>query len=283
MNPNVPPWTSSVDEVRHHGPRAAETKLFHKLTKLIGPVSFGEICSEIGKFVEAVTINECWKETRRTPRNTKEAVDSLAAAAIISATLAAKLHVVRTLRNAYIHELTNEVAETNVYRPTKADARFAVQILNEFLTWLHEEKVEAEWNRLLKKFQRELRLVDQKAIRPSDLVGVAYNVLRDAIELKLRSLGLKPVFDITSGIESLLKHGIDVRSEAWKKLAILRVYQAHGTPQHEELLRSEHMIEHDILPELPQVLAKLNPLRRSESEQRNCPQVPLSVLEALGL
>ena len=122
-----------------------ELELFDDLIKLARTESFGEICFAIGKFIESVTIRDCMLETGKKPRNTNDAIDTLTKAAIISPTLGAKLHVVRNLRNAHTHELTNKFINiNNVYQPKKADARFAVEVLNEFLEgWM---KRRSRWN-----------------------------------------------------------------------------------------------------------------------------------------
>jgi hypothetical protein len=255
-----------------------ESELFDKLITLTRAENFGEICSEIGKFVEAVTINECAEATGKRATSTKEAIDNLAKSVIISPVLATKLHLVRALRNARIHELTDQVANTDqTYRATKSDARLAVQVLNEFLSWLYEERIAMKWKEALSRFQ-----ACEKAFAATGScdVSLAYWILRDALELKLRSLGIKTRGDLTYGIEVLLERGIDVRSEAWKRLATLRVYDAHGTQEQHQVLQRERTV--NMLPELQQVLSKLNPLRSANRGNVECPQAPSEILEALA-
>jgi uncharacterized protein DUF4145 len=262
----------------------AEIELFDKLTKLVVTGKAGEICSEIGKFIEAVIIHECTKTTAKKPKNTKEAIDTLAKEEVISSTLAAKLHVVRTLRNAHIHELTNKTLQTShLYQPTKADARFSAEILNEFLSWMYEEKITVEWNHITKQFARCEQLLGKGDNTVFIVVGEAYAALRHALELKMRSLGLKPQNDLASGIEVLLRHGVDVRSEAWKRLAVMRMHAVHGSPQQYNALRqSWPSFATEMLPDLRQVLSKLNPLDHSKRNDLNCPRVPSEVFKGLA-
>jgi hypothetical protein len=133
-----------------------------------------------------------------------------------------------------------------------------------------------KWNEALSRFQR---CEESFAETGSCNVSLAYWVLSDALELKLRSLGIKSRGDLTYGIEVLLERGIDVRSEAWKRLATLRVYDAHGTDEQQEILQRERSV--NMLPELQQVISKLNPLRSANRGKVEYPQAPSAILEAL--
>ncbi|MGH7381737.1 MAG: HepT-like ribonuclease domain-containing protein [Candidatus Methylomirabilales bacterium] len=249
----------------------AEREIVSKVEDLIQSKNFGQICFEAGKFIETVASEIYFEMNGSNPKTAKAAIDFIVERKLISRPLGYKLHVVREMRNVEAHDLP--------YLITSADAKLAIETLNQTIEWLHQGNLAREWQEIYELFSEGESMIQHSASKidneiPFTLIFNIQRALERAIGLKIKSLGLEvKSTGFFSSVELLAKHGIDVKSTAWRDFVGLRNRFAHSdafdSPSPEEVYR----LLKSSLPELREILIKLNPLDNRIKDASECPQI----------
>jgi uncharacterized protein YutE (UPF0331/DUF86 family) len=249
-----------------------ENKVVLKVELLINDRDFGQICFEVGRFIETVSSALYFDLKGARSKNAKAALDFLIDQQLISRPLGYKLHSVREMRNVEVHGLP--------YPITQSDARLAVDTLNQTIEWLHQGNLAREWTEICELFNwnetcdvLNLRVGHTEEVNADVLILKTHRALEKAVDLRMRSLGLdKKAKGFFSSVELLAEHGIDVKSTAWRELVSLRNRIVHDGPHY--LPPNERLLQlKKLIPELREVLMKLNPLEARNKDAGDYPQV----------
>lgn len=241
-----------------------------KIEELIQAKDFGQICFEVGKFIEKVASEIYLNMNNANPKSAKTAIDSLIEKRLVSRPLGFKLHVIREMRNVEAHNLP--------YSITSTDAQIAVDALNQTIEWLHQGNLAREWQEIHESFNEGASLIQHPTSNIDDRTALTsvfniYMALERAVHLKIKTLNLEAKrMSFFSSVELLAKHGVDVRSNSWRQLVEMRNKLAHSRasdPSPKEL----YSLLKRLLPELHEVLTKLNPLDDKSGNAADYPQV----------
>jgi hypothetical protein len=242
----------------------AERQTVVKIEEFLRQRDFNKVCFESGKFIEDVAVQIYNDIQGSQPRSAKVAIDFLIDKELVSRPLGFKFHVARELRNVEAHSLP--------YPITAEDVAIAIDSLNRMIEWLHQGNLLRDWQTIIKNFEEGVELLCQHGkdeIMKS--VRMIYGSLHDALDLKIRSLKLDAHRqDFFSSVQLLAKHGLDVRSEAWKTLTMMRNELAHGSSGSPEFELGPLRL---ILPDLRDILKRLNPLDQNAATIVDYPQV----------
>ena|GEM_PF-7090005 len=253
-----------------------ENKVVLKVEALIDARDFGQICFEVGRFIETVASELYFDLKGAQSKSAKAALDFLIVHRLISPPLGYKLHSVREMRNVEAHRLP--------YSITQSDARLAVDVLNQTIEWLHQGNLAREWREICDLFNWSetcdlltWELGESHEISGHVLIMKTHNALERAVNLRMSSLGLdKSAKGFFSSVELLAEHGIDVKSTAWRVLVSLRNRIVHDGPNYMDDEESLMQLK-KLIPELREVLMKLNPLAERNKDAGDYPQVHSSM------
>jgi hypothetical protein len=263
----MPPFNLSL-----HWDLPKQQEIIRKVETALQAGNSNGVCRDVGLCIEKIVLAIYAYSERRRPRNMKVAIDFIGDKAFVSKPLAAKMHLVRELRNLAVHDPDNAAS--------MEDARYALRCLTELFSWINRDQIRNEWQSIVSEFEaaeRELSAIMQQAAdnvgktRTVDSNALAailarlYVTLDRAAEIKLRALGedlsgsARSVF---SRVDSLAGHGINVRSPAWRDLVAARAEAVHSSPNNRDSIRDLADSVYRQRTDLKNVLARLNPLDR---------------------